>query len=175
MSTVVAHISPDEPRLGRALRRALAAYQFRMDAELAAAGFDERRFPQGRVLRICAEPGDTTITDVGRKLGISRQAASKIVADLRGRGYLDVTPSPADGREKILTPTQRATQFLTARREAARRIEAQLRSDHGAGQVDALIASLEAVATDQTGEPVAGPVAAAALRALRVLDIDELP
>ena len=168
-------MSPEGPRLGRALRRALAAYQFRMDAELTAAGFDERRFPQGRVLRICAAPGDVTISHVGRELGISRQAASKIVADLRNRGYLDVTPSPADGREKILTLTPRAVEFIAARREAARRIESQLRSELGAGQVDELIAALEAMAADETCQPTAGPVAAAALRALRLLEVEELP
>ncbi len=161
--------------LGRALRRALAAYRLRMDAALSAAGFDERRFPQGRVLRICAAPGDTTISDIGRELGISRQAASKIVADLRSRGYLAVTPSAADGREKILTLTQHAVEFIAARHEAARTIEAQLRSQMGAQRIEELIRSLDAIAGDGAGQAASGPTATAALRALRLLDVEDLP
>lgn len=174
MSTMVAHPEPGNPALGRALRRALAAYQLRMDAELTAAGFDERRFPQGRVLRICAASGETTISDVGRELGISRQAASKIVADLRSRGYLTVSPSPADGREKLLALTPRAADFLAASREAARSIEARLRAEIGGARVEELIRHLDAVATSTAGLPAAHALAAAAQRALRLLDADDL-
>lgn len=161
--------------LGRALRRALAAYRLRMDTALTAAGFDERRFPQGRVLRTCMAPGDTTISDIGRELGISRQAASKIVADLRNRGYLTVTPSAADGREKILTLTQHAAEFIEARREAARTIEAQLQAQMGAQRIEELIRSLDAIAGDGAGQAASAPAATAALRALRLLDMEDLP
>ncbi|MBO0835874.1 MAG: MarR family transcriptional regulator [Actinobacteria bacterium] len=169
---MVAHKGSKDPALGRALRGALAAYQLRMDAELTAAGFDERRFPQGRVLRMCAGSAEVTISDVGRQLGISRQAASKIVADLRNRGYLTVTSSAADGREKILTLTPRAVEFLAARKAAARAIEAQLRSQLGVARIDQLVAALDAMSTDQTGQPVAEP-GAAAIRALRLLEAED--
>ena len=88
--------------LGMALRRALAGYRRQMDDQLATAGFRGWQFAAGRVLR-CAGPGATTISDVGRGLGITRQGASKVVAALREQGYLSVTPSDDDGREKILT------------------------------------------------------------------------
>jgi hypothetical protein len=51
-----------------------------------------------------ATPGETTISDIGRGLGITRQGASKIVAGLRDRGYLEVTPSAVDGREASRAP-----------------------------------------------------------------------
>ena len=146
-----------------------------MDQELAAAGFADRRFPQGRVLLMCSGPGETTISDVGRGLGITRQGASKIVAGLRQRGYVEVTPSPADGREKILTLTPRAVAFLAARREAARAIEARLRDEIGADGLAQLLRFLGAVAgEDATG---AGdlPWDSPALRALRWWDAEDRP
>lgn len=155
--------------LGGALRRALAGYRRRMDAELATAGFTDRRFPDGRVLAMCAGPGETTISDIGNGLGITRQGASKIVAALRERGYLAVTPSAADGREKILTLTPLAAGYLQARRQAAHAIEAALREQIGADGEDQLLRFLDLIAGD---DQTAGD--RPAIRALRWLDAHDL-
>jgi DNA-binding MarR family transcriptional regulator len=168
MSTMV--VEPEPIPLFGALRRALAGYRRRMDRELAAAGFADRRFPQGRVLHMCADAGDTTISDVGRALGITRQGASKIVAGLRERGYVDVTPSPADGREKILTLTPRALAFLAARRGAALAIEARLRDDIGDEGVAQLLRFLDAVAGEDAPRLGDLPSDSPALAALRWWD-----
>lgn len=117
--------------LGGALLRAWVGYRRRLDADLAAAGFADRGFPDGRVLHICARTPETTIAQIGRELGITRQGAGKIVASLRDRGYVTLNPSAADGREKLVTLTARATDYLAAHRNAARRIERQLRSEIG--------------------------------------------
>src|SRR5256885_12216413 len=76
--------------LGPALRRAWVGYQRRLDDAMAAAGFDDRRFPDGRVLRLCRDRSNITIADIGRELAISRQGAAKVVASLETRGYLSV-------------------------------------------------------------------------------------
>ena len=160
---------PGQGGLGGALRRAVAGYRRRMDAELATAGFTDRRFPDGRVLAMCAGPGETTISDVGDGLGITRQGASKIVAGLRERGYLAVTPSAADGREKILTLTPLATRYLQARQQAAHAIEATLREQIGADGEEQLFRFLDLIAGD---DPTAGD--RPAIRALRWLDAHDL-
>ena len=165
---------PGQDAFGRALRRALAGYLSRMDQELAAAGFADRHFPQGRVLRLCAGPGETTISDVGRALGITRQGASKIVAGLRTRGYVTVTPSAADGREKILTLTPRAAEYMAARRAARHAIETEARRAIGADGTSDLLRYLDVLAGEAStaGEPPAG---SPAMRALRYLDADYWP
>jgi DNA-binding MarR family transcriptional regulator len=117
--------------LGRALRRALTGYLQLVGAELTEAGFPDRRLHEGRVLLMCRGPGQLTISEVGRRLGVTRQAAGKIVAGLRDRGYLDVTPSPTDGREKILALTPRAEEFLTTLNDADHVIEKRLRAELG--------------------------------------------
>ena len=156
---------PAQEGLGGALRRAVAGYRRRMDAELATAGFTDRRFPDGRVLAMCAGPGETTISDIGNGLGITRQGASKIVAGLRERGYLAVTPSAADGREKILTLTPLAMAYLQARHQAAHAIEGTLREQIGTDGEQQLLRFLDLIAGDDL--PVGDRPA---IRALRWLD-----
>jgi DNA-binding MarR family transcriptional regulator len=135
--------------LGGALRRAWVGYQRRLDDELAAAGFDERRFPDGRVLRICAKSAEATISQIGRELGITRQGASKIVASLRDRRYVTLEPSAQDGREKIVTLTPRALDYLAAHRKATRKIERQLRTAIGPESFDSLHLLLQALGGDE--------------------------
>jgi DNA-binding MarR family transcriptional regulator len=145
-----------------------------MDQELAAAGFADRRFPQGRVLRLCAGPGETTVSDVGRALGITRQGASKIVAGLRARGYVAVTPSAADGREKILTLTPRAAQYMAARRAAKHAIETEVRRTIGADGARELLRYLHVLA-GEAGTADEDSAESPAMRALRYLDADYWP
>jgi DNA-binding MarR family transcriptional regulator len=120
-------------------------YRRQLDDELAAAGFGDRGFPDGRVLRLCSGASDVTISQIGRELEITRQGASKIVAGLRDRGYVTLSPSPTDGREKMVKPTRRAVEFLAAQHEAARRIEARIRSELGADALDGLYRLLDAL------------------------------
>lgn len=155
---MTASSGPDTPPRGqaalpRALRRALTGYWRLVGTEMAAAGFAERRFPEGRVLVQCAAPGDTTISDVGRRLGITRQGAGKIVTRLREDGYLNVSASATDGREKVLSLTPRAEQFLAALAQAGRFAEARLRDQIGADGLEQLFHTLDVLA-ELGGPPV---------------------
>jgi DNA-binding MarR family transcriptional regulator len=134
--------------LGASLRRAWIGYQRRLDAQLAAAGFDDRKLPDGRVLRVCSSSSETTTSRIGRELGISRQGAAKIVNDLRDRGYVEVTASEASGRENTVTLTPRAMAYLAAQRKAARGIERQLRAEVGVEAFDGLQHLLDALGDD---------------------------
>jgi DNA-binding MarR family transcriptional regulator len=131
--------------LGPALRRAWVGYQQRLDLAMADAGFADRGFPDGRVLRICARASETTISDIARELHISRQGAAKVVHKLREHHYLTVEPSPSSGREKLVRLTRRSHEYLAAHRDAARRIERDLRRRVGRDAFDALTALLDAL------------------------------
>lgn len=126
------------PGLGPALLQAWVGYRRRLDEHLAAAGFADHGFPDGRVLRICRRTGGVTISQIGRELGITRQGASKIIANLRDNRYITLNPSPTDAREKIVTLTARGLGYLVARRNAARAIERQLRTHLGSDAFDQL-------------------------------------
>ena len=136
-------------RLGAALRRAWVGYQLRLDEEMAAAGFADRGFPDGRVLRICSGPAETTVSHIGRELGITRQGASKIVAGLRDRRYVTLRPSVTDGREKIVILTPRAIDYLAAQRKAAHTIERRLRTELGPEALTTLYRLVGALGGDE--------------------------
>jgi DNA-binding MarR family transcriptional regulator len=136
-------VTPQSAGLGPALRRAWLGYQLRLDTAMADAGFGERRFPDGRVLRLCSGQAGSTISAIGRELGITRQGASKVVGQLRDRGYVAVADSPTSGREKSVVVTSRGIDYLRTQRTAAREIEDELRADLGQAGFAGLLTLLE--------------------------------
>jgi DNA-binding MarR family transcriptional regulator len=135
----------DSMGLGPALRRAWIGYQLRLDQAMAAAGFGERRFPDGRVLRLCSNPAGSTISAIGREIGITRQGAAKVVAHLSDRGYVSVADSASSGREKSVTVTSQGIKYLEAQRSAAQSIETELRAELGQAGFSALRTLLDAL------------------------------
>jgi DNA-binding MarR family transcriptional regulator len=131
--------------LGDALERAWMGYRRRVEEELAAAGFRDRSSPDPRVLQLCNGAEPVTISEIGRDLGITRQGASKIVAGLRDRGYVTLSPSPTDRREKIVTLSPHARAYPSAQRAAGQRIESELRRELGAPPFGALRQLLDAL------------------------------
>ncbi len=138
----------ERARLGAALRGAWIGYQRLLGEEMAAAGFSERRFPDGRVLRMCASSTEVTISQVGRELGMTRQGASKVAASLKERRLVTIRTSPADGREKVVLLTSYGRRYLEAQRSSARSIERRLTAVVGKEAFDALYALLGALEGD---------------------------
>jgi DNA-binding MarR family transcriptional regulator len=142
---MVVKLASDRPGLGGALRRAWIGYQLRLDEEMAAAGFADLAFPDGRVLHLCTRSDRVTASQIGRELGISRQGAGKIVAGLVDRGFVSSAPSPGDGRERVIVLSPRARAFLAAQRTAARRIEREVEGQLGAQAFEGLQRLLDAL------------------------------
>jgi DNA-binding MarR family transcriptional regulator len=105
---------------------------------MADGGFGERKFPDGRVLRLCSEPTGSTISGIGRELGITRQGAGKVVGNLRDLGYVQVADSKTSAREKSVTITSRGAEYLAAQGRSARAIESQLHAELGDAGFSAL-------------------------------------
>ena len=112
---------------------------------MAEAGFGERRFPDGRVLRLCSGQVGSTISAIGRELGITRQGAGKVVGHLRDRGYVTVADSVTSRREKSVKLTSRGVDYLQAQRAAALAIEDELKAALGQTGFSALHALLDAL------------------------------
>ena len=83
---------------------------------MADAGFGERRFPDGRVLRVCSDERGSTISAIGRELGITRQGASKVVTELRDCGYVAIADSTTSKREKSVALTSLGVEYLAQQR-----------------------------------------------------------
>lgn len=98
---------PDPPGFELPLRL-LLAFQVIIDelhAELARDGHPHMRPMHGFVFQAIG-PDGTTAVELGRRLGVSKQAAAKMVESLERTGYVERTADPADARRKIvrLTP-----------------------------------------------------------------------
>ncbi|MFF4620768.1 MarR family winged helix-turn-helix transcriptional regulator [Nonomuraea jabiensis] len=88
--------------------RLLLAFRMLIDelhAELARQGHPDIRPTHGFVMQAIG-PYGTTAVELGRTLGVSKQAAGKTIDTLERIGYVERTTDPHDTRRKIvrLTP-----------------------------------------------------------------------
>jgi DNA-binding MarR family transcriptional regulator len=79
--------------------------------ELARHGHPDLRPMHGFVLQAVGLDG-TTAVDLGRRLGVSKQAAGKTIDHLEQLGYLQRAADPRDARRKIVRLTGRALDAL---------------------------------------------------------------
>lgn len=99
-------------------------------AKLAAEGFGDLRMSHGYVFQhLLSGPG--TITDLAGRLGVSQQAASKLVAELVELGYVQVAPA-ADRRARAVALSERGRASVAVARRARARLEQRLVAKHGA-------------------------------------------
>ncbi|HTS99813.1 MAG TPA: MarR family winged helix-turn-helix transcriptional regulator [Streptosporangiaceae bacterium] len=119
-----------------------------LHAELARQGHPDLRPMHGFVFQAIG-PGGTTAAGLGRRLGISKQAAGKTIEALEHLGYLRRGPDPADARRKLVRLDGRAIDAL----ERSARIFDDLRARWarvlGAGRLRALEADLRKVTPAQ--------------------------
>jgi DNA-binding MarR family transcriptional regulator len=143
--------------LGQALRIAWWSYVHRLDADMEAAGYPERRAAMNYVFALYAQPGPITISEMGRQFDVSRQAASKIVAELSRRGYVQTTASSTDQREKVVELTPKAIEHVTARRQAAAALDEAIRARIGDAGLERLHEVLDAVGEVSRGKAAFDP------------------
>ncbi|OWV12999.1 MarR family transcriptional regulator [Micromonospora wenchangensis] len=82
-----------------------------LHAELARQGHPELRPAHGFVLQAVGVTG-TTASDLGHRLGVSKQAAGKTVDRLVTLGYLERADDPADARRKLIRMTEKGVDGL---------------------------------------------------------------
>jgi DNA-binding MarR family transcriptional regulator len=116
----------------------------RLGEAVERAGVDDMRTPFGYVIRVLADR-DRTLTELADLLGVSKQAAIKIVDEMEARGFLSRHPDPDDRRVKLLRLTEKGMNVRRAALAASHAIERELRRDLGDPEVDALRTTLEAL------------------------------
>ena len=123
------------------------------ESRLVELGREPLRPAHGYTFRyLAAHPGATTV-DLAAHLGITKQAASKAVAELLDWGYVQLQPHPVDKRAQSLTLTERGHEYVRlAERlwaEAEQRLADVIGPDHLATLDQDLRAYIDHVYGDQ--------------------------
>ncbi|WP_158839901.1 MarR family winged helix-turn-helix transcriptional regulator [Saccharothrix deserti] len=83
----------------------------RLHAELARQGHPDVRPAYGFAMQAIGR-GGATASEVGRRLGVSKQAAGKTVDRLEVLGYVERVDDPADARRKLVRLTSHGIDAL---------------------------------------------------------------
>jgi DNA-binding MarR family transcriptional regulator len=131
--------APDFAILVTAASRCVAD---RLIEAMRKAGLDEVRSTHGFVIRALGE-GSLTLTALAARLGVSKQAAQKVVDDMERRRLVERAPSTTDRRSKPIRLTRRGHKVRRTALATSHRLEAELRDELGDRSVEAARAVLE--------------------------------
>jgi DNA-binding MarR family transcriptional regulator len=109
-----------------------------LHAELAKQGHPHVRPLHGFVFKAIGD--GTTAVELGRSLGVSKQAAGKTIESLERMGYVERADDPGDGRRKLVRLTPHGADLL----ERSARIFAGMRDRWAAALGEDRLAAMEA-------------------------------
>lgn len=90
-----------------------------------------------------------TASELGRRLGVSKQAAGKTIEGLERDGYVERVADPADARSKIIRMTPRGAEVQQLAFEAMARLRARWAERLGEEQMAAIEAGLREMTADR--------------------------
>jgi DNA-binding MarR family transcriptional regulator len=123
---------------------------------LAAVGHPDARPAHGFALQAIGPDGATT-SELGRRLGVTKQAAAKTVATLERLDYVATGPAPADGRARLVRRTTRGEELLTLSAEIFTTLRAEWATQLGERRMAELEDDLERIDTGHQRTP-GGPM-----------------
>ena len=116
---------------------------------LLAAGCAGLRYNDGFVFQHLI-PAPLPVTELAKRLQMTQQGASKTVADLERRGYVDRVQALHDERVRLVTLTDLGWAAVNGARQARDEFRTQLRTMLGARGEEQFSSSLRAL-TDELG------------------------
>jgi len=116
----------------------------RLHAELARQGHPDVRPSYGFAMQAIGVQG-ATASEVGRRLGVSKQAAGKTVERLEALGYAERADDPDDARRKIVRLTAHGIDALRRSAEIFDQLRAEWAGTVGVERMRALETDLRAV------------------------------
>ncbi|EPH41316.1 MarR family winged helix-turn-helix transcriptional regulator [Streptomyces aurantiacus] len=121
-------------------------------AALQAGGATPVSPTQAQLFAVLDDQG-TTVSELARRMGVTRQTAHQAVHGLVALGLLEQVPDPASARQRLIRRTPEGDRAHRQAGVILERLEEQLAERIGRETVDALRATLEA----QWGRPPSPP------------------
>jgi DNA-binding MarR family transcriptional regulator len=126
-----------------------------LHAELGRRGHPDVRPAYGFAMQAIGMRG-ATASEIGRRLGVSKQAAGKTVDRLAGLGYVERVDDPADARRKLIRLTPRGLDSLGQAAQIFDDLRARWVEKLGAERLAVVESSLRTV-VPEAGFPVDVP------------------
>ncbi|TDD46917.1 MarR family transcriptional regulator [Nonomuraea terrae] len=130
--------------------RLLLAFRMLIDelhAELARQGHPDIRPMYGFVMQAIG-PDGTTAVELGRALGVTKQAAGKTVDNLERIGYAERATDPRDSRRKLVRLTPRGMDALDRSARIFDTLRARWAAELGEDRLQALESDLRRMTPD---------------------------
>jgi DNA-binding MarR family transcriptional regulator len=138
----VPKLTKDGADLGILLTLALRGFVDQLHDGLEARGFSDVRPAFGVIFRALRDE-PLTLTDLAARLGVSKQAASKVIDEMEAKRLVRRTASRTDGRAKLLALTPRGRDAMAHAIALGVEIDARLREAAGSPKVDTMHQVLE--------------------------------
>jgi DNA-binding MarR family transcriptional regulator len=143
---------------GDLLALARAHWVRRMAEGLAAAGYPDYRATDALVVRLLRRRESVTISRLGVRLGVTRQAARKVVDGLERRGFASEARDLADTRSVLVTLTPAGEAYADAVIAVIHTLNADLAARVSDDDLAAADAVLRATITDLSARAAADRV-----------------
>lgn len=108
--------------LGTLLRDPWLELNARLTAAVAERGHGAARPALSTILQHVRDEG-SRVTELAARAQLTKQTVVYLVNDLERLGYVERVPDPADGRAKLVRPTERGHAAVAEARRAAAEIE----------------------------------------------------
>jgi DNA-binding MarR family transcriptional regulator len=138
-------VSNDHLALSTLVLSAASTLVEQIHTGVANRGFGADLRPTHGFVFVRLAPSGATVGEIAEHLGVSKQAASQLVEELVGKGYVSRTPHPSDARARLIVLTGLGWACTRAADEAAAEAIAEWASILGPERVDALLDDLRRV------------------------------
>ncbi len=147
-----------QEHIGRLLLRAHRAFSERALRKLRQRGHTRLSMAHTSLLPHLDVQG-TQATVLAERMGITKQAAGRIIADLEQEGYVRRLPNPADQRASMVVFTDAGRQFLQDAYYVKKEIEAEYTALLGEERAQQLRSILQELLSKEDAPPTAEQLA----------------
>jgi len=141
----------DRPRnLAVALRGAFTALNDLVIPHLVQEGFTDLRPAHAAVFQYLDDTG-TTVSVLAQRARMTKQAMAELVLHLENHDYVVRIPDPADGRAKLVLPSDRGLSVLSVAQALVPEIERRVATVIGEDRLRQLRADLDAIQAEFDG------------------------